>query len=127
MFEKAPNLKGILDHIGKPLIAQRIFEPWEQLISEISEIPNLYCKISGMITEATKKWKNSDFDGYVDHILKQFGEDRVMFGSDWPVCLMAGTYIQVFDLLQNILIEHFSEKGRIKFLSENAKTFYSLG
>ena len=72
VFENAPNLKGVLDHIGKPLIAEGIFEPWAKLISEISTIPNLFCKISGMITEASDQWEANDFNKYVYHIFKEF-------------------------------------------------------
>ena len=126
VFEKAPNLKGILDHIGKPLIAEGIFQPWSKLISEISTIPNLFCKISGMITEASEKWEVNDFNKYVYHVFKEFGEDRVMFGSDWPVCLLAGEYKQVFELPQKVLEKDLNENVKRKFLSDNAKKFYSL-
>ena len=126
VFEKAPNLKGVLDHIGKPLIAEGIFEPWGKLISEISTITNLFCKISGMITEASEKWETNDFNKYVYHVFKEFGEDRVMFGSDWPVCLLAGEYKQVFELPQKVLEKDLTENVKRKFLSDNAKKFYSL-
>ena len=126
VFEKVPNLKGVLDHIGKPLIAKEIFDPWGKLISEISEIPNLYCKISGMVTEASKQWKISDFNKYIYHIIEEFGEDRVMFGSDWPVCLLAGEYKQVFELPLKVLEKDLTENSKRKFLSDNAKNFYSL-
>ena len=126
VFENAPNLKGVLDHIGKPLIAEGIFEPWGKLISEISTIPNLFCKISGMITEASEKWEVNDFNKYVYHVFNEFGEDRVMFGSDWPVCLLAGEYKQVFELPQKVLEKDLNENVKRKFLSDNAKKFYSL-
>ena len=88
--EQVPDLRMVIDHIGKPLIGRHILEPWKTDISEIAKIPGVYCKISGMVTEADHtNWKVDDLKPYVSHIADIFGTDRIMFGSDWPVCLIA--------------------------------------
>ena len=79
-----------------------------------------------MITEASKKWETNDFNKYVYHIFNKFEEDRIMFGSDWPVCLLAGKYNQVFALPLKVLEKDLTENTKRKFLSDNAKKFYSL-
>jgi L-fuconolactonase len=93
---------------------------------ELAKAPNLCCKVSGMVTEAKPgQWQPEDFRPYLDVVFAAFGEDRLLFGSDWPVCLLAGTYAQVFDLLAGYL-KQFPESARSKILGNNAAKFYGL-
>ena len=93
-----PNLRMVIDHIAKPLIADAIMEPWAREMTKIASIPGVYCKVSGMVTEADHhSWKVEDLRPYVAHVREQFGMDRLMFGSDWPVCLLASSYGRVFE------------------------------
>ena len=90
LIEKAPSLRMVIDHIAKPPIAERIFDGWAQDLERLGAAPHLYVKLSGMITEAsTDGWKEKDIEPYLQHALSMFGPDRSMFGSDWPVCLLA--------------------------------------
>ena len=127
LLEKVPNLRGVVDHIGKPNIAQQVFDPWKNEISQIAKYKNIYCKLSGMITEAEQdQWKLDDFTVYIQHIISEFGVDRIMFGSDWPVCLLAGSYDDVVRILGHSLPKNISEADVNKLFGENAKRFYKL-
>lgn len=127
LLEKVPNLRGVVNHLGKPDIASQKFEPWSDYIKQIATYENIYCKLSGMVTEADHNdWKKEDFVGYVRHILDSFGINRVMFGSDWPVCLLAGSYDGVIDVLKNALPKDLSEDGLDKLFGANAHRFYKL-
>jgi len=102
--ERCPRLKLVVDHIAKPRIAEREFELWAREVERVSELPKVWCKLSGMITEANwAAWKADDLRPYVEHVISKFGYDRVMFGSDWPVCTLAGTFQQVVEALRQIL------------------------
>lgn len=102
--EHCPRLRLVVNHIAKPRIAERAFEPWAREIEVVSKLPHVWCKLSGMITEAKlDAWSADDLKPYVQHVVKTFGHDRVMFGSDWPVCVLAGTYQQVVDALRQNL------------------------
>lgn len=115
-----------VDHIAKPRIAAGEMEPWKRLISEIAQRPNVWSKISGMVTEADwKNWSEDDLRPYVDHILAAFGPDRVMFGSDWPVCLLASSYGRIVDTADS-LTAHLSPEAREAFRGGNAERFYHL-
>jgi L-fuconolactonase len=93
-----PGLRFILDHLGKPLVSTGDLEPWTSLVSGFRELDNVSCKVSGLVTEAVwTSWEQSDLAPYVRTALDVFGSDRLMFGSDWPVCLMAGTYLEVYE------------------------------
>ena len=126
LAEHVPELRMVVDHIAKPFIAARQFEPWATDIAAVSRIPGIYCKLSGMITEAELEyWKPADLKPYIDHVIENFGLDRVMFGSDWPVCTLAGSYQDVFDaLVENLSGISESERGRV--FGGNARTFYRL-
>jgi len=116
----------VLDHIAKPNIKGGVLSPWREQIRELAKAPNLVCKISGIVTEAEHNaWKNADFRPYLDVIFEAFGEDRLMFGSDWPVCLLSGSYAAVLDVLQEYL-KPFSEAARAKILGLNAVRIYRL-
>lgn len=127
LLDKVPNLRGVIDHIGKPDIANQRFEPWKNEMREIAKHKNIYCKLSGMVTEADHdNWKKDDFSTYIQYILDEFGLDRVMFGSDWPVCLLAGSYDDVVSVLEHALPKNISESDLNKLFGENAKRFYKL-
>ena len=123
---KLPNQMFVLDHIAKPNIRGRKISDWKHNIEKISKFKNLYCKISGMVTENNwNNWKTNDFFAYMDCILYNFGIDRVMFGSDWPVCLLAASYEQVLDIVLEY-IKNFSTEEKNKILFKNASKFYKL-
>jgi L-fuconolactonase len=101
-----PDQRFILDHISKPPIRSGILDPWREDILALSNHPNVWCKISGLVTEALREnWQYEDFIPFLDVVVEAFGTDRLMVGSDWPVCLLAGEYQQVMD----IPVRYFSE------------------
>jgi L-fuconolactonase len=116
----------VLDHIAKPLIKDKEISTWNEHIRELAQFSNLNCKVSGMITEANwTAWKTSDFTPYLDVVFEAFGEDRLMYGSDWPVCKLAGSYRQVYDLTDNYFSQ-FSPLAKEKFFGGVASEFYRL-
>jgi len=126
VVEKLSHQCFVLDHIAKPMIRAGMLQPWKDDIRQIAKHQNVSCKISGMITEAKlKDWKKEDFRPYLDVVLEAFGEDRVMFGSDWPVCLLNGSYEQVHVLVADYF-KQFSVAAQEKFLGGNAVKFYRL-
>lgn len=121
-----PNLRAVLDHIGKPEIAEKKIQPWLNDIRKISSIDNVFCKLSGMITEANlKNWRIEDLKPYVHHVLSLFGADRIMFGSDWPVCTLAGQYKDVKNSFDEIL-KDLDPTSKNKIFGENASKFYKI-
>lgn len=127
LLERVPNLRAVIDHIAKPRIRDGVMEPWKSQMSRIASHPNLYCKLSGMVTEANhNSWNPSDFTGYIRHVLDVFGPDRVMFGSDWPVCLLAASYDEVVDVLQEAIPDSWTEDNRQRLFGLNAKEFYKI-
>ena len=93
-----PDGRFVLDHLAKPPIASRTMEPWAGLLAELAASPNVSAKVSGLVTEADwSSWTVQDLQPYVAHALECFGPDRLMFGSDWPVCTLAASYTQVVD------------------------------
>jgi L-fuconolactonase len=126
LIGKFPDLKFVLDHIGKPLIKDKILEPWDRYIQILGDFPNVYCKLSGMVTEADwNNWKPSDLKPYIDIVYEAFGEDRLMIGSDWPVCRLAGEYASVMGIVENYF-SSFPENVREKILSGNCLQFYNI-
>ena len=96
-----PDQPFVLDHLAKPNIREGTLSPWREQIRELAKSPNVWCKVSGMVTEANwANWKPADFQPYVDVVVEAFGQDRLMFGSDWPVCLLAGEYARVVELVE---------------------------
>ena len=101
-----PSVRFVIDHLAKPRIRDGELQPWADLIAPFGELPNVWCKVSGMITEADwESWIPDDLVPYVRHVLGAFGTERLVFGSDWPVCLVAGSYQQVFDAARAALGE----------------------
>ena len=126
VVQQLPEQRFVLDHIAKPMIRAGMMQPWKDDITELARHQNVFCKISGMVTEAKLKgWKNEDFRPYLDVVFKVFGEDRLMFGSDWPVCLLAGSYEEVHGLTASYF-DQFSPSVREKFFGGNATKFYRL-
>ena len=116
----------IVDHIAKPLIKEGVISPWKEQISELAKFPNVYCKLSGMVTEADwKTWKAENIKPYLDVVFKAFGTDRVMIGSDWPVCLVAGKYAEVMNVVIDY-ISTFSESEKANILGGNAVKAYKI-
>jgi L-fuconolactonase len=103
---RLPDLRFVLDHLAKPRIAARETEPWSSAISEIAKVQNVTCKISGLVTEADwTSWRRGDLAPYIETAVELFGPDRLMFGSDWPVCTLAADYSDVFNATVDILTE----------------------
>jgi len=95
------DVQFVMDHISKPRIAKQEFEPWKTLMSELATFPNVFCKVSGLVTEANwKEWQVKDFKPYVDHVIEIFNPQRLMFGSDWPVANLGGTYSEIVELAE---------------------------
>lgn len=127
MVRQCSETAFILDHIGKPDIKGRRLDPWRAEIDELAAFPNVVCKISGMVTEADhQNWTPADLAPYVEHVLAAFGEDRVLFGGDWPVATLASEYGRWVDTL-DALTAHLTETARRKLWAENARRFYRLG
>ena len=121
-----PNQRFVLDHLAKPCIARRELEPWTSEITELARRDNVSCKLSGMVTEARwKDWGDADFEPYLDTCLEAFGEDRILFGSDWPVCLVSADYCSMTGILTR-WSRGMSESARAKLFGENAERVYSL-
>jgi L-fuconolactonase len=127
VLETVPNLHAVVDHVSKPEIKNRKLDPWRSLMAEVAKHKNVYCKLSGMITEADQKtWTVDDLRPYVEHVFQCFGGDRVMYGSDWPVCLLAGSYDRVVEALQTILKPHLDQRLEAAVFGGNAACFYKL-
>ena len=121
-----PNQKFVIDHIAKPKIAINQMEPWAKQIREIAKNENCFCKISGMVTENDwNLWVESDFRPYLEVVFEAFGPKRLMFGSDWPVCMLAASYSQVIDILGNFIAE-LSEIEQNQIWRNTALDFYNL-
>lgn len=126
MVDAFPDQKFILDHIAKPTISKAISEIWVHNIKQLSTHKNVYCKLSGMVTETINfKFKEADFKPYIDVIFKAFGPDRIMFGSDWPVCLLAANYDKVLKIVNDYL-ENQSVEVKNNILGKNAIKIYNL-
>lgn len=127
LIRRVPGLHGVIDHLAKPRIAEGLWEPWADYMRELAEYPDLYCKVSGMVTEADHDdWRPEQLAPYIRHVLDLFGVDRVMFGSDWPVCLLAASYDEVIGALESGLPAEWGEAERAKLFGLNAKKFYRL-
>ncbi|MCA0757713.1 amidohydrolase family protein [Paenibacillus sp. N4] len=127
LIAKVPGLHAVIDHIAKPNIRDRVLEPWKSQLSRIAAHPNIYCKLSGMVTEADhRSWRPDDFKAYIRHALDAFGPRRVMFGSDWPVCLLAASYDEVVNVLEEALPDGWTAGDRDRLYGLNAKEFYRI-
>ena len=126
LVKQFPEQPFVLDHIAKPLIKDGVISPWDEQIRELAQFENLTCKVSGMVTEANwTAWQPKEFRPYLDVVFETFGEDRVMYGSDWPVCKLAGSYGQVYGLAESY-VSSFSAEAREKFFGGVASAFYGF-
>ena len=126
LADKVPQLRFVIDHIAKPLIKDRAMEPWARDMEAASKVPGMHCKLSGMITEADPRhWSADDLRPYVQHVLSLFPPDRLMFGSDWPVCLLAGTWKEVLAAFTQAC-GPLAQPVREQILGGTAATFYGL-
>ena len=126
LVESFPEQKFIIDHMAKPYIKNKQIDDWKKDILELGKHENVYCKISGMVTEADwKGWKKDDFAPYLDVAVQAFGMHRLVFGSDWPVCLVAASYTQTFDIVNNYFSDYtLHEKEQL--FGGNAIQFYNI-
>jgi len=116
----------VIDHCAKPNIAQHQIQEWKNLMQEMAQAPNVYCKLSGLLTEAKwNEWSDVDFYPYLDVVVDSFGIDRLLFGSDWPVVLVSGGYSKWKNLLENYF-SGYSAADKAKIFGENAIRFYHL-
>jgi len=126
LVARFPDQLFVLDHIAKPDIKNGIMAEWKAGIQELAKYDNVYCKVSGMVTEANwNEWTEGDFIPYLDVIFEAFGTNRLMFGSDWPVCLVAANYEQVLSITANY-VSQFSPYEQQLFWGGNAIKFYNL-
>ena len=121
-----PEQHFVLDHLGKPDVRTRTSTHWPENIKKLASYPKVYCKLSGLVTEADwYRWKAADFAPYLDVVFEAFGTDRLMFGSDWPVCLVAATYGQVRQSITEY-VEKNAAGEKMKIFGGNAERFYGL-
>lgn len=130
LVRRFPNMRFIVDHIAKPAIAQGEIEEWSKRMAPWAEMDNVWCKLSGMVTEADwKNWQTADFQPYIARVLEWFGESRLLYGSDWPVCLLAAEYAEVKATLEETLEQAFSPLSpatRAAIFGGNAREVYQL-
>jgi len=126
MVRRCPEVRFVLDHCGKPAIRNQLFEPWAGQLKSMAALPNVFCKVSGLLTEADlANWKASDLQPFVRHTIDCFGFDRALFGGDWPVLTLAGDYSGWLDSL-NFCLAGTSENDLKKLFQTNAENFYRL-
>lgn len=124
--DKLPDVRFVVDHIAKPRIVDAEMEPWYDLIEQLAKRPNVCCKVSGMVTEANwDNWKVKDFQPYFNRVLEVFGANRLMYGSDWPVCVIAGGYDKVINLAK-VLAADLSEEEKDALFGKTAISTYKL-
>lgn len=126
LVKQCPHIKFVLDHIGKPNIAEQQTYPWQDNLGELAQFQNVWCKISGVVTEADHQaWQKTDIALYIQHAVDVFGFDRLMFGSDWPVMNLATNYKSWLNTVYDLL-KQYSEENLIRFFSKNALDFYGF-
>lgn len=126
LIKKFPNQLFVIDHIAKPYIKAGLVDDWKKDIELLASFNNVYCKISGMVTEADyQHWKQADFIPYLDVVVNAFGSKRIMFGSDWPVCLVAASYQEMLAIVKDYFAS-FSLTEQQDFFGNNATAFYQL-
>ena len=121
-----PEQKFVIDHLAKPHIKKKEIKEWTSDIESIAKLPNVWCKLSGIVTEADwKGWQKEDFRPYMDVVVNAFGIDKIMFGSDWPVCQVAASYSEVVEIAKDYF-STFSNDEQEKVFGGNAASFYNL-
>jgi L-fuconolactonase len=125
-IELFPEQRFVIDHLAKPYIKEKKINEWREEIIHVAKFKNTHCKISGMVTEADwSGWLEEDFSPYLDVVVNAFGTERIMFGSDWPVCLLAGDYDDIVNIAKNYFLS-YSQDERDKIFGLNATKFYNL-
>ncbi len=126
LISDCPKVSFILDHCGNPQVKEQVFDPWRQHIQEASKFPNVVCKVSGILANADlEKWTPEDVRPYVEHVIECFGWDRVMFGSDWPVCTLAAPLRKWVETL-TLLTNSAGDENQQKLFYKNAARVYRL-
>ena len=125
LADKIPNLRIVIDHFAKPEIANKVMSPWAELMSECAKRPNVYGKFSGLNTASGPNWTIDDWKPYMDHMVKEFGANRIMTGGDWPVAILANTYTEVWKA-QRALIEKYGADDQQWLFHKTAKNFYKI-
>lgn len=126
LIQLFPRQKFIIDHIAKPDIKGKEIEEWKSAMNQLGLMDNVWCKVSGMVTEADwSGWRQSDFTPYLEVVFSAFGADKVVFGSDWPVCQLGASYEQVVNIPTEF-VETYYTKSDLGFWGPNASEFYNL-
>ncbi len=126
LVRRCPDQKFVVDHLAKPDIKNQIFETWAEKMTQLAKSENVCCKVSGLVTEADwNHWKPSDLKPYLDTVFEMFGTRRLLYGSDWPVCLLAGSYKEVYSVVTDYLSD-FAAGERKDVMGENAVRFYGI-
>lgn len=126
LVQQCPNVSFVLDHCGKPDIANGLVEPWREHITQLAQLANVHCKLSGLVTEADHdNWKLADLRPHVEHVFEAFGTARVMYGGDWPVVELAADYGRWLSTAATLLA-HLDEAAQRAIFYENAQRFYRL-
>jgi predicted TIM-barrel fold metal-dependent hydrolase len=126
LVRRCPDTAFILDHLGKPDIKEQLLDSWQADMRKLAELPNVACKISGMVTEADhESWQSADLEPFINVALEAFGDERVLFGSDWPVALLASQYRRWYETL-GALTARLPVSARRKLWAENARRFYRI-
>ncbi|RZL46194.1 MAG: amidohydrolase [Pedobacter sp.] len=126
LVDKLPNQPLVLDHCGKPDVKSQALKEYDQNIKALAQNPNVFCKVSGLLTEADwQNWTEIEIFNCLDIVFNHFGADRIMYGSDWPVVLVSRPYTDWFNLV-NKYLSQFNEEEKMKIFSGNAKTFYKI-
>lgn len=126
LVAKFPEQRFVVDHLAKPEVKMKNISDWATQMGAIAKIPNVYCKLSGLVTEADwQHWTPGDFDPYLDVVFESFGADRLMFGSDWPVCLLAASYKQAKRVIEDY-VDRKAPAAKEKIFGGNAIRFYDL-
>jgi L-fuconolactonase len=126
LARRFPQQKFVIDHLAKPCIKDGFFDGWAVMMRELGQLGNIWCKLSGMVTEADwKHWAYGDLLPYLDHIFQVFQQEKLMFGSDWPVCLLAAGYGEVKGTLENYL-DGIPSAEQARIFGGNAVDFYGL-
>ena len=126
LVEEFPDQPFVLDHISKPHIKQHKLDPWLADLRQLASLENVFCKVSGMVTEADwKNWQPSDFEPYLDAVFECFGTERIMIGSDWPVCTLAAPYSNVIQIARDY-VGKLSADEQADVWANNARSFYGF-
>ncbi|MGC4104260.1 amidohydrolase family protein [Ferruginibacter sp.] len=126
LVQQFPDQPFVIDHIAKPYIKAGLIDEWKKDMQQVAQYGNVYCKISGMVTEADYKlWKKADFTPYMDAVVEAFGTKRIMYGSDWPVCLVAASYSEMINIVQEYF-DSFTTNEQEAIFGNNASAFYKL-